>query len=239
MVFWCSYKMKKHTLEALTQDKWNKLIGKLPIGERLNQMFLGLDDGDYSYYAEQNQRLYKVHHREGSSLLNVSQWCGYRQDSWHGDRIEPIVVEDNVGRHNIYAVTFLNNPIAKKKVEKMEMHMVLRNPDYQTGKEEWEQHSGYKVLIPKQEIDRLVEEVTRYGVPSSPLWEDAEISIDLNKNHAELWYGGLDAGWPSNAASREYGLSLYRRVLYVLEQKEGKIHHRGSSFHSPPILDMG
>src|SRR3989338_3043586 len=118
MVFWCSYKMKKHTLEALTQDKWNKLIGKLPICERLNQMFLGLDDGDYSYYAEQNQRLYKVHHREGSSLLNVSQWCGYRQDSWHGDRIEPIVVEDNVGRHNIYAVTFLNNPIAKKKVEK-------------------------------------------------------------------------------------------------------------------------
>ena len=70
-------------------------------------------------------------------------------------------------------------------------------------------------------------------------WEDADIFIDLNKNHAELWYGGLDAGWPRHAASREYGLALYRRVLSVLEQKEGKIVHRGSTFHSPPILDTG
>jgi len=231
--------MKKHELEALTKDEWKKLIKKLSIGERLNLFFEGLDDGYYSYYTEQNQRLYKVYHHKGSSLLNVSQLRGYRQDSWHGDRIEPIVVEDNVGRHNIYTVTFLNNPRAKKKVEKIEIYTVLRNPDYQMGKEEWEQHSGYKILIPKREIDRLVEEVTRYGVPSSPLWEDAQIDIDLNKNHAELWYGGLDAGWPSKAVSREYGLSLYRRVLCVLEQKGGKIYHRGSSFHSPPILDMG
>ena len=232
-------KRKKRELERLTKNEWKKLIQRFPQGERFNRIFDGWNDGYLSYYAEQNQRLYRIRHREGISLLNIFQFRCWKQDSWYGDRVEPVVVEDNIARQNVYAVIFLDNPRSKKKVEQMEMSVVLRDPDYAVGTEEWEQRAGYKKLLPKHQMDHLVEEVTRYDKPSSPIGSDADIFINLHTLHAELVYNSISPGWPRNAVSRAYSLDIYRGVLWALEQKEGTIHYRSSNETSPPILDTG
>ncbi len=226
-------------LEELSKDDWRSLVKNIPhIGEKLDWPLTCYDE---QYFTNQNERIYRVrdnnetHGQKRKGLLKVSQLRMYIQS--HPAKTEPINIRYNLGGNkDIYSVMFFDEPERYEDIKKVNLGIGL----YRSECEQWKEGRYGKEFVSGNAIDCLVDEITRYGMPSQLWpWSNADIHIDLIKNNAELWYHGMDAGSPAVAVSRDYGLQLYKLILGVLEKDEGKIHHSYASGWHPKITDSG